>query len=403
MNAASRAQSIVQNVQTTIHVKSFVLLKLCIGTIQRNLRQAIHPNNTNFLYFQVVIETLHSVTTEVSADSVEWCPYAPHQQYFVCGTYKLDDSDSAELQVPARRYGSIYLYSYDSGNDVLDCIDHQDTAAILDLKWSQSNGYGNGDPLLASANALGEVLLHRMTDSKLQPLSSVHLNGENDNMLTLAIDWNSDKCADRKIVASDSKGGATLLQLTESSLNVVSTWEAHLFETWTCCFDKRNDHLLYTGGDDMLLNVFDTRLDDPKVMSTNIHQAGVTTCLSFVDSEHMLATGSYDERLRLLDKRNLKVSLAEVNLGGGIWRIKQNPAQPDLLLCACMYHNFSIVRMSEPRDRMEMVAAYFEHGSICYGADWCYKSGKEQESFMATCSFYDRKLCISKVSQGIVE
>lgn len=42
------------------------------------------------------VKTLFSFDTEYSADSVEWCPHAPLQHFFVCGNYQLAASDAAE-------------------------------------------------------------------------------------------------------------------------------------------------------------------------------------------------------------------------------------------------------------------------------------------------------------------
>jgi hypothetical protein len=38
------------------------------------------------------ITTLHSYHTEYNADSVEWCPHEPFQNFFVCANYQLIES-----------------------------------------------------------------------------------------------------------------------------------------------------------------------------------------------------------------------------------------------------------------------------------------------------------------------
>jgi hypothetical protein len=45
----------------------------------------------------------------------------------------------------------------------------------------------------------------------------------------------------------------------------------------------------------------------------------------------------------LFDKRNLKNSLSEINLGGGIWRLKTNPLHPHLILVASMHSGFHVL------------------------------------------------------------
>lgn len=42
------------------------------------------------------ITTLYKHDTEFSADSVEWCPHKPNQNFFVCGNYQLAEDESNE-------------------------------------------------------------------------------------------------------------------------------------------------------------------------------------------------------------------------------------------------------------------------------------------------------------------
>lgn len=379
-----------------------------------------HAYKCRLFVLQVTINTLQSVLTDCPADTVEWCPANQLQQYLLCGTYHLEEQDSEVLQSPARRKGRIYVFEYDADCKSFERIEAVDTAAILDLKWNcfnaSADGASGGDQLVAAANALGEVLLYRFADRKLHAMATTHLETTEANLLTLSIDWNCSKRSSQsaqvsagssKLLASDSKGNVSLLQLNEASLDVVSTWSAHSFEAWTCCFDRWSENVVYTGGDDVVLHVFDTRVGAEKVMSNRSHMAGVTALLSFDDNEYMLASGSYDESLRLFDTRNFQRPLCEENLGGGIWRIKQNPQQRDLLLVACMYHNFSVVEIDGAFERLQTVGTYGEHESICYGADWCRlpekRSGSDGDnvSVMATCSFYDHKLNISSVTRRV--
>lgn len=111
--------------------------------------------------------------------------------------------------------------------------------------------------------------------------------------------------------------------------------------------------------------------------------------LSYKDN--ILMVGSYDETLKVIDLRNLKNSLDEIHLSGGIWRIK--PALEGLLLAACMYHAFSIVDCNK---ELKLLGEYFEHESICYGCDWS-PTNSEGSKIFASCSFYDHKLCIAKI------
>jgi diphthine methyl ester acylhydrolase len=147
------------------------------------------------------------------------------------------------------------------------------------------------------------------------------------------------------------------------------------------------------------LNAYDLRCptESPQLKWKNNSQfAGVTSLLSFKGKEFMLASGSYDERMRIIDTRLPKSSVSDLNLKGGIWRMRVNPWNENKILVACMYHNFSFVDMDE-KFSLSLADKFEEHSSICYGCDWSYKQGMKGEQYFATCSFYDHKMCICSV------
>lgn len=351
--------------------------------------------------------TLHSEDTEYSADSVEWL----HQDglesgYFACGTYQLvqAEGETAEGQTEQRpRKGRVYLYHFGDVNETttlerLQCIE---TAAILDMKWLPAWSSESG-PLLATVNSVGEVETYEFdaAERRLQKRTCLTLTEEEEQPLALALDWRRlEEEQAVQLAISDSKGGLNLLKYSPAGeITRQRSWPAHGFEAWTCAFDRWSPHLLYSGGDDMLLLAHDLRTEQ-RAWTNRAHMAGVTCLLSHPRHEHHLLTGSYDEQLRLFDTRSMKRTLAEHNLGGGIWRLKPHPVRQDLILAACMYTNFSVVQLDAKEPALRLLGAYEEHKSICYGADWA-PSGlgdKDGSLTMATCSFYDHKLCVSRV------
>lgn len=136
-----------------------------------------------------------------------------------------------------------------------------------------------------------------------------------------------------------------------------------------------------------MFNIWDTRTDIHKVKSKK-REAGVTSFLSH--KENTVFVGSYDEKLCLYDLRNLKNSLDEINLNGGIWRIKKSPNDENVLLTACMYHNFSVIDCSS---QLSLIGEYNEHKSICYGCDWSTQK-LDHKQYFAACSFYDQRLSV---------
>lgn len=142
-----------------------------------------------------------------------------------------------------------------------------------------------------------------------------------------------------------------------------------------------------------MLNSYDIRVgSEAQAKNSKTHSAGVTSLATGLPSGNHFLTGSYDEHLRIFDRRAFSRPVKEINLQGGIWRIKLNPAEPDLILCACMYHNFSIVRNGvESGFSLDCVLTHGDQ-KICYGADWGKDLGSLTPSNcynFATCSFYD--------------
>ncbi len=88
--------------------------------------------------------------------------------------------------------------------------------------------------------------------------------------------------------------------------------------------------------------------------------------------------------------------LKEADLGGGIWRIKWNNEQSDLLATACMHNGFQLVQchMTTASDP-EVLCSYKEHKSLAYGIDWAPSySDDDNDVTLASCSFYDHSMHI---------
>ncbi len=150
----------------------------------------------------------------------------------------------------------------------------------------------------------------------------------------------------------------------------------------------------------------------PRCTHTNrkAHAAGVCTISPHPTLPHLLATGSYDERVLLWDTREatrpLAVTAACATTGGGNWRLRWHPTRPRLLLAACMYNGCAVLEATDAFDGLSVVEAYGGHGSIAYGADWfrlpagghgdgSHRGGDGMTTprdVVATCSFYDRLL-----------
>jgi len=245
------------------------------------------------------------------------------------------------------------------------------------------------------------------------------------------------------------------VQVVDGGLRKLAEWQAHDLEVWSVAFSRHESWILYTGSDDCTFKAWDIKdccahahsvqgspnhhdghhNSEPSVpdgpestggsedslssqpqcvfSDRRTHSAGVCTISPhWQHGQHVLATGSYDERVRLWDTRQPARPrlMAEANTGGGNWRLRWHPEQPALLLAACMYNGCAVLRASADFSQLQVVQTYTGHGSISYGADW-FRGGALEDSrgeetqstaasaasttnvnLAATCSFYDRLL-----------
>ena len=350
------------------------------------------------------INHLFSWDTEYSADSAEFCPIEPHYNYLAVGTYQLADKDgknpndaathSEEADVPKQRLGRLYLM-YLETDKRLSLIQQIETEAILDMKWCQHRL--NGDPVLAVANASGHIKLF-----KLKPCDQEHLQMvfwckyeiADDLTLALSLDWSSarEPSDEPFITVSDSKGKINLLQLKGDELTLVQRFPAHEFEAWITSFDYWNPHVLYSGGDDCKFRKFDMRCDPATALLTSrVHNAGVTSLHCSSLSEYLLASGSYDETVNVWDTRKMSSPQSSVSVDGGVWRLKWEPSGKNLLLAACMYNGFHVLKNNI--SDLSVNASFMEHKSIAYGVDW-WGGEVDNSHIVASASFYDHLLCL---------
>jgi diphthamide biosynthesis protein 7 len=85
-----------------------------------------------------------------------------------------------------------------------------------------------------------------------------------------------------------------------------------------------------------------------------------------------------------------------IDLGGGVWRIRQHPVRQHLLATACMGNGFHVV---DSRSH-EVLAHYSEHASLAYGVDWKAGDAEDKDLLVASCSFYDHLLTLWTVSMS---
>ncbi|KAF5175271.1 Diphthine methyltransferase-like protein [Thalictrum thalictroides] len=326
---------------------------------------------------------------EGNVDAVEFCPHDSFHHVLAASTYTLQEGDHPN------RSGSISLYSVDAEKGNLDLFHHVETVGIFDIKWNPTGA--NVVPLLAQADADGYLRIHSLVVCSGNGQQNegdllTEVGGENvSSSMCLCLDWNPSATS---ISVGLSDGSISIVTIQESQLNIQQTWVAHDFELWATAFDTHQPQLVYTGSDDCRFSCWDLRESPSTLAFQNVktHKMGICCIAKSTADPNKLLTGSYDEYLRVWDLRSMSKPINEssICLGGGVWRIKQHPLIPDLILAACMHNGFAVVSIE--RDSVALMETYDKHESLAYGADW--QRGGRKRPVVATCSFYDRLLRI---------
>ena len=428
----------------------------------------------------------HELEVGLNACGVEVCPHASHRQLCAVASYLHRPGDEDE---PQSRVGELYLYQLRPADDDDDraessprdrwtfapCATTRHTRAIFELKWAPATlarGDTAGNPALAQADAGGFVSVYEVSPSNpddaadddaagpgssssfdVNEMVSVRCGGGGLGMAT-CVDWSpatgdfgGEYFGSCRLAVVAADGGARILAWRESGdLEVVDEREcAHDLEAWAVAFAHPRSSLgsndggfIFTGADDAAFKGWDLRagLDrsPPAFVNSRTHGAGVTCVAPSPHDPHVVATGSYDDKVRLWDCRRIHRPLEAcdgVDCGGGTWRLRWHP-EKRAIACAAMGGGVAIVDWSgregggareideidEANDEIDeaneaeaeaggvesdvwdkwepgsLSAAfrYGGHGSIAYGADWGWKRGGVTEDVVVSCSFYDKGL-----------
>ena len=404
----------------------------------------------------------HAVELELNACGVECCPHDAHKGLVAVASYLHRPGDE---DTPQSRVGQLYLYDLRPSGDARDAdVDDADaheprtdwsfarvaapleTRAIFELAWAPASWLDAAGPALAQADAGGFLTLYRVANAtgeegfrvKVEQLASLRCGGGGLGMAT-CVAWGSDCVtpASSRLAVVGADGGLRVVEVTETGdLRVTQEAEtAHDLEAWAVSFASRDAFhgsgrdVVFSGADDAKLKAWDARrgLDAPamRFCDGKTHGAGVTCVAPSPHDPHVLATGSYDDVVRLWDARAARkpLAVASVSLGGGSWRARWHPRARRLAVAAM--DGGAVVldwdgeeRFTKPLDGGEdkkrdgtrredgsseiaagglrVSCAYDGHASIAYGADWGWRGAGEGSAaapdVVVSCSFYDKGL-----------
>jgi diphthine methyl ester acylhydrolase len=337
-------------------------------------------------------EDLIEFDTKLTADVVEWCPSL---KTLACGTYFLDKEQN-------KRLGCIYTLNLNDQFDRIESINKFDFnfSGILDLKWlNESN--------LITIDSQNEFTLFEYNQSvnSLSRINNLNLNQETENAsIGLTVDF-LNRNSQIKILTSDTLGYLSLIKLDNERSELEKKFKAHDLETWCVLLDRQNADILYSGADDSQFKMWDLRSSDQRPAGKcSIFDGGVTNILypcrnddpaALLNgySNDQILCSSYDERIYVLDKRNMRNCLKKsAKLGGGVWKMKLH-SNRDILLLACMHYGVNIVNI----DNFDPFFYYDKHGldNLVYGCDWNIRDNQEYD-IVASCSFYNHSLRLWK-------
>ena len=217
-----------------------------------------------------------------------------------------------------------------------------ETRAIFELAWAPASWLAAAGPALAQADAGGFLTLTASTKAKARlPTEARRVPSRSSPPFSAAAGARHGDVRGVGERLLDARGfaarggrrgrGLRVARVAETGdLRVTQeATDAHSLEAWAVAFATKDAFhgsgrdVVFSGADDAELKAWDVRagLDAPamRFRDWKTHGAGVTCVAPSPHDPHALATGSYDDVVRLWDARaaNRPVAVASCRLGGG--------------------------------------------------------------------------------------
>lgn len=320
---------------------------------------------------------LCSEKLSLNVDCLEFSNFDP--SIFACGLYQLFENE---------RKGGICLMKFQQETNSIKYLSTIESNGVFNVKWITDR------PNLLSAEADGCLNVYDTVEDCFLKVSK-NLSLTENMLLNLDITRTNEK-----FVASDNKGYLYHGVIENSSdIRLIDSWPVDMNqspycsnEVWCCSYSLYNNNILYSGSENCTWKVWDIRGDLKKPSLFNkFHKAGVVSVVPYPLDENCLFTGSYDDTVCVWDVRNIKIPTWDLNLGGGVWKVKFNPDQPSKILCACMYNGWAILKYDSNGGLSCELNKCIEE-KLLYGVDWC----PDNSSYFVCCTFYDNTVRLFK-------
>eukprot|EP00928_Gymnodinium_smaydae_P048645 TRINITY_DN32544_c0_g1_i1.p1 TRINITY_DN32544_c0_g1~~TRINITY_DN32544_c0_g1_i1.p1 ORF type:complete len:399 (-),score=84.16 TRINITY_DN32544_c0_g1_i1:278-1390(-) len=353
-------------------------------------------------------EMAGKVETRYCADTCAFGRLPYLEDLVACGTYTLEESTG-------QRHGDLLLLRACPSASENERLVQVPGPAAGELSGVYQVAWSPVAPALAAALADGSVGVWRLPEgadgSEVESAGSwTQQLQELTSCILTYVAWS---CSGSRLLLPSQDGDLYCVDASGTALATLQSWHAHDAETWSCAWDPNDasEQICLSGADDSMLKLWDLRSgSNPSAVNKKSHEAGVTDITFAPTRPQLFATGSYDEKLRLFDRRNLsRPLLVSSRLGDGAYRVAFHPSE-DVVAIAAMRAAFQLhafdVRSAETDGEvleagdLRQVGSYGSetegcHGSLAYGISW-HRSGQ----FLASASFYDRSLHVWRATAG---
>ena len=367
------------------------------------------------------VSSIQTRILDVPPSCIEVCPW--DQTIFAVGTYllhkeehtdELGQPESAdESNHPQKRTGTVELFRLSEDQSSFEHLRHcWCDYAILDLHFPILHDQAN--PCLWTANSTGSLTRHSLDASNTAIEKSVLVQVEEPHVLVLSFTFHPTDSRLLGVTLSDGCVAVVQIPPADAPGEKISatTIYKHDLEAWTMSFDLKTQRCL-SGGDDAVIQCSalnselnpgsDIQQAEPVALWKNrkLHFAGVTAILPLEDD--LMVTGSYDDHLRVLSISKPPKMLADVNLEGGVWRLKLlNSREHERtrhydILASCMHAGTRIVRVTIQEGaapQIDIRCKFEEHESMNYGSDFVRAKTNPCDYTILSTSFYDKRLCL---------
>ena len=235
--------------------------------------------------------TTGQFSTELTADTVAFCPYEGAHNLLACGCYQL-----VKEEEPPRRIGRLSLLDATTGKPLQE-LQRIDGPGVLDCAWMPGDGHGGR--LLATASSEGGARFYRLGSSE-DGTSELCEEGAGFVLCEgagwcMVLDWAS-TAAVPQVALGSTAGMIHICVAAPDGLRCERAWDAHDLECWAVGWDATSELGLFSGADDGMLKRWDLRCDPADgaaatASNRKSHSAGVCCVSNSLLRPEVLVTG----------------------------------------------------------------------------------------------------------------